>query len=135
LFGLLSVVIGIINVKSVGGDKAENHPPVRTYRYRLKAFEIAPERMQPKAGHVHIRHHPCRVEPREYIAELTRVLGENAARGRFHESASVPCGVSTRSSFTVTRYVTDVKLDRYKIEVLPGPSSGFSAAHGCKRRW
>jgi hypothetical protein len=36
--------------------------------------------MQPQTGHVHIGHDAGRVEPREYIAELAGVLGENTAR-------------------------------------------------------
>jgi len=73
------MVIRIIDVKSVGVDKAENHPPVCANRYRPKAFEFAFERMQTEAGHIHIGHDARRIKPREDIAEPTDMLGENAS--------------------------------------------------------
>ena len=74
------MVIHVIDVKGVGVDKAETHPPVCTNRYRPKTFELAFERMQPETGHIHIGHRAGRVQPRENIAELNDVFGENAAR-------------------------------------------------------
>ena len=74
------MVIHIVNVKRVGVGKAEDHPPVCSNRYRPKPLELAFERMQPKAGHIHIGYATSRVEPRENIAHLNDVFGENAAR-------------------------------------------------------
>src|ERR1035441_6104202 len=64
---LLSVVIHIVNVKRVGVGKAENPPPVCSNRDRPKPLELAFERMQPKAWHIHIGHATGSVEPRENI--------------------------------------------------------------------
>jgi hypothetical protein len=55
------MVIRIIDVKGVGGNEAENHPPVCTYRYREKTLELAFERMQPETRHIHIGHDAGRV--------------------------------------------------------------------------
>jgi hypothetical protein len=73
------VVIQIVNVKRVGVGQAKYHPPICANRYRPKSFELTFERMQPKAGHIHIGHTPGRVEPRENIAQLNDVFGNNAA--------------------------------------------------------
>jgi hypothetical protein len=84
------MVIRIINVKGVGGNEAENHPPVCTYRYREKTLELAFERMQPETRHIHIGDDAGRVEPRENIAEFDDVFGENAARVVICMKASQP---------------------------------------------
>jgi hypothetical protein len=74
------MVVHVINVKRVGIGKAEDHPPVRANRYRLKTLELALERMHPKAGQIHIGCARGRVEPGENIAQLNGVLGNHAAR-------------------------------------------------------
>jgi hypothetical protein len=74
------VVVRVIDVKGIGGNKAENHPPVRAHRYRPKPRELAFERMQPETRHIHIGHDAGGVEPRENVSERAGVLRENAAR-------------------------------------------------------
>ena len=86
------MVIRVVNVKGVGGNKAEYHPPVCTYRYRQETFGLAFERMQPDTRHIHIGQDTGCVEPRENIAELDDVFRENAARVVvFIEAFSAPC--------------------------------------------
>jgi hypothetical protein len=46
------------------------------------SVELASERMQPETWHVHIRHRTGGVEPRENIAQLNNVFGDDAAAYR-----------------------------------------------------
>ena len=60
--------------------KAENDPPVCANRYRPKTFLSTFELVQPKTRHVHIGRGKNSAEPRENIAELVSVFGDDAAR-------------------------------------------------------
>jgi hypothetical protein len=60
--------------------KAENRSRVCANRYRPRTFLSTFERVQPETRHVHIGHAWNSVEPRENIAELVSVFGDDAAR-------------------------------------------------------
>ena len=48
------MIIGIIDVDYVTGCKTENDTPVGSNRNRPKAFQVALQRMKPKARQIHI---------------------------------------------------------------------------------
>jgi len=89
--------------------KPENYPPVCANRYRPKTFFSTFERVQPETRHVHIGDSWNRIEPRENIASLLGVLGDDAADRRLREGVSAPYGESCVSSRPATRYITQAK--------------------------
>jgi hypothetical protein len=50
----LIVVISQFDAVGVTFRKAKNNPPVVSHRYRPRAFHVAPEGVQMKAGHAHV---------------------------------------------------------------------------------
>ena len=74
------MIINVIHICGIMGDKAEDHPPVGAHCYRPEAFQISLERMQPEPGQVHILHCSGGIEPHENIPQFLRVFRDHAAR-------------------------------------------------------
>ena len=72
------MVVDQINVASVAFLKAEDYAPVRPDSHAPKAFQVAPERMDPETGEIHIFGLSGTVKDGEDIFDLLGVIGTDA---------------------------------------------------------
>lgn len=73
------MVIDIINIERIAFDEAEDHAPVSPHSYTPKSFEVAFERVQAEARHVHLRYGGSNIKSRQNIAQLGDVFRCNAS--------------------------------------------------------
>jgi len=71
---LLLMVVDQINVASVPGAEAEDHPPVGPNRYRPETSQVAFQRMQSKARQIHIGNDFSCIKPRKNVTKFLYVL-------------------------------------------------------------
>jgi hypothetical protein len=57
--------------------KAENHPPVRANGHAVETLQFALQRVQTETWQVHVSDRPGCIEPRQNVAQLADMLGNN----------------------------------------------------------
>ena len=73
------MTVSHINVLSVALQKAEDHTPIGPDGHAPETFEIALERMKPKAGQIHVVRLSGTVKNREDIFNLLDVIGVDSS--------------------------------------------------------
>jgi hypothetical protein len=73
------VIVPIVHLNGIGTCKAKRKPPVLIDPYRPKPIEIAPQRMQPPSGHIHISGTRRAIKAAKLQPKSFGVLGLNAS--------------------------------------------------------
>jgi hypothetical protein len=88
--------------------KAENHPPVRANGHAVETLQFALQRVQTETRQVHVSDCPGCIEPRQNVAQLADMLGNNPTLIVVFMKAFQSLVAYRPTILSVMRYVTDV---------------------------
>lgn len=69
------MIVNVVNIKDVAGLEPESNPPIPGNRHRIVPFKVPLQRMQTKAGQIHILERAALIQRTKDISKLHQVLG------------------------------------------------------------